>query len=494
MFNIDPARAATGVHARAVKRGYSANHDVYIHLVFTYFSSGQAGHAHKLLEDASLWGFGLLTSNLMISKLMRIGQYDSAMRVFGEMSHRDIVTWNSVIGGSVKNSKANESFMRFKEMMTANIEPDEFTFASMMAACSRLGAISRAEWIHGLLIDKGIRMNSILNSALIDMYSKCGRIETAKGVFNRILRDNVFVYNAMISGLAMHGLAMEAVQLLSQMDFEHILPDALTFVSLLKACGHDGLVEEGRMCFHLMTPKYSIQPQLEHYGAMVDLLGRAGLFEEAYRLIGAMPMEPDAVIWRSLLSSCKTYKKPELGELAATKISQLKSGDYVLLSNTYCSIEKWESAATLRKSMQMKRVQKVHGKSWIEIAGSIHQFKAGDHTHPERELIYMILDRLVRRVKLEGFAFSTELVLMDVSYEEKERNLSLHSEKLAVAFGILKTGPGAEISILKNLRTCYDCHSWIKLVSKVLNRVITVRDRIRFHRFEGGLCSCRDYW
>lgn len=483
-----------GVHARAIKRGYSTNHDVYIRLIFAYFRSGLDDHACKLLEDVSFSCFDLLNSNLMISKFMKIGQYDLAMKVFDEMSQRDVVSWNSVISGSVKNSRFEVAFMLFKEMMSDNIEPNEFTFASVMAACSRLGVISRAEWIHTLLIDKGIQLNPILNSALIDMYSKCGRIERAKNVFNSIQRDNVFIYNAMINGLALHGLAMEAVQLLPQMEFEHVSPDAITFVSLLKACGHDGLVKEGRKCFHLMTQKHSIPPQLEHYGAMIDLLARAGLIEQAYSLIKTMSMEPDSVIWRSILSSCKTYKKPELGQLAATMISQLESGDYVLLSNTYCSIQQWENAATLRKSMQFNRIHKLHGKSWIEISGSIHHFKSGDQTHPDKELIYKLLDRLLHRIKLEGFVFSTELVLMDVSDEEKEHNLSLHSEKLAVAFGILKTGPGVEISILKNLRTCYDCHSWIKLVAKVLNRVIIVRDRIRFHRFEGGLCSCRDYW
>ncbi|KAL9664555.1 hypothetical protein QQ045_019960 [Rhodiola kirilowii] len=485
---------ATRVHAKAVKRGYAANVTVNSYLVLTYVRSRHVDCGRKLLEEVLVYGFDLLTSNLMISEFMRIGECEAAMKLFDEMSDRDVVTWNSVIGGCIKNLKVREGFMVFKEMMRLNVEPDGFTFASMMAGCSRLGVASHAEWIHSLIIDKGIQMNSILNSALIDMYSKCGRIEMAKGVFRSIQCDNVFVYNAMINGLAVHGLAMEAVHLLSQMKVEHVLPDAITFVGLLKACSHGGFVEEGHKYFYLMTREYSIQPQLEHYGAMVDLLGRAGLVEEAYRLIETMTIEPDVVIWRSLLSSCKTHKKPQLGELAVAKISQLKSGDYVLLSNTYCSIEKWESAARLRESMQMKRVHKVHGKSWIEVAGSVHQFKSGDQTHPDREFVYKILDGLVQRVKLEGFAFSTELVLMDVSDEEKEQNLSFHSEKLAVAFGILKTGPGSEIRISKNLRTCYDCHCWIKLVAKLMNRVIIVRDRIRFHRFDGGLCSCGDYW
>uniref|UniRef100_A0A7N0UIS8 DYW domain-containing protein n=1 Tax=Kalanchoe fedtschenkoi TaxID=63787 RepID=A0A7N0UIS8_KALFE len=484
---------AIGVHAKAVKRGYAADPAVNSYLVMM-FRSRHLDLGRKLLGEVRAYGFDLLTSNLMVAELMRTGECSAAMKMFDEMPDRDVVTWNSVVGGCVRNLKIAEAFKVFKDMMRSNVEPDGFTFASMMAACSRLGAISQAEWIHGLMVDKGIQLNAILSSALIDMYSKCGRIEVARGIFNIIHRNDVCVYNAMINGLAIHGLAEGAVELLLQMEVEHVSPDAITFMGLLKACGHGGLVDVGRGCFNLMIRKYSIQPQLEHYGAMVDLLGRAGLLEEAYRLIETMPMDPDVVIWRSVLSSSRTYKKAELGELAIAKISQLKSGDYVLLSNTYCSINKWESAARLREAMQKKRVHKVHGKSWIEAAGSVHQFRAGDQIHPDRDSIYKILEGLTQRVKLEGFVPSTELVLMDVSDEEKEKSLNFHSEKIALAFGILKSGPGAEIRISKNLRTCYDCHSWIKLVAKVLNRVIIIRDRLRFHRFEAGLCSCRDYW
>lgn len=274
---------------------------------------------------------------------------------------------------------------------------------------------------------------------------------------------------------------------------EKISPDSITFVGILTACSHCGLVEEGRKYFNMMRC-HSVEPQLEHYGAMIDLFGRAGLSNDAYAMIKDMPMEPDVVIWRSLLSACRTQRNNDLGELVIKKIENLKSGDYVLLSNIYCSVNKWDTAEQLRNAMKMNRVRKKSGKSWIEISGVIHQFNAGDLSHLERDAVLKILEKLIQRTKRDGYIHTKELVLMDVSDEEKEENLNYHSEKLALAYGILKTSPGTEIQITKNLRTCIDCHVWLKIVSKMLNRVIKVRDRVRFHRFEGGLCSCRDFW
>ncbi|KAI9177323.1 hypothetical protein LWI28_013678 [Acer negundo] len=239
----------------------------------------------------------------------------------------------------------------------------------------------------------------------------------------------------MTSGLAIHGLATDAIAIFLKMEVENVLPDSITFIGLLTACTHCGMVEEGRKYFDYMTSRYSMQPQLEHYGAMVDLLGRAGHVEEAYGIITTMTIEPD-VIWRALLSACITYRKPELGEVATGNISCLKGGDYVLLSNMYCSLERWDSAQRVREIMEKKGVCKNQGKSWLELAGVIHQFKAGDMSHPEITSINMVLGGLNQRTKLEGFLPATELVLMDVSEEEKEGNLYHHSEKLALAYGI----------------------------------------------------------
>ncbi|XP_044494254.1 pentatricopeptide repeat-containing protein At5g50990 isoform X2 [Mangifera indica] len=431
---------------------------------------------------------------MIIEALMKIQECHIAKKVFCKMSDPDVVTWNSMIGGYIRNERFEEALRLFKEMLGSNVEPDKFTFASILTGCARLGALSYALWVHNVMIERAIELNFILSSALIDMYSKCGRIQTAKEVFNSVERSDVSVWNAMISGLAIHGLGRDAIDIFSKMKVENVLPDSITFLGLLTSSSHCGMVEEGRQYFDLMQSQYSIQPQLEHYGAMVDLLGRAGHVEEAFSIITSMKMEPDVVIWRALLSACRTYKKPDLGEVAIANITRLRGGDYVLLSNMYCSLKRWDSAERVREIMKKEGVRKNRGKSWLELAGVIHQFKAGDRSHPQTEAVEKVLGGLIQRAKLEGLLPATELVLMDVSEEEKEENLYLHSEKVALAYGILKTSPGTEIRISKNLRICYDCHSFIKIISKLLNRVTIVRDRIRFHRFEGGLCSCGDYW
>lgn len=487
-------RTAFQSHAKIIKFGYGTYPSLITSLVSTYAHCDCLDLAHQLLDEMPYWGFDLITANLIIASLMKVGEFDFAKRVFRKMLRRDVVTWNSMIGGCVRNERFEEALRFFREMLNSNVEPDGFTFASVINGCARLGSSHHAELVHGLMIEKKIQLNFILSSALIDLYSKCGRINTAKKVFNSIQHDDVSVWNSMINGLAIHGLALDAIGVFSQMEMESVSPDSITFIGILTACSHCGLVEQGRRYFYLMRRHYSIQPQLEHYGAMVDLLGRAGLVEEAYAMIKAMPMEPDIVIWRALLSACRNFKNPELGEVAIAKISHLNSGDYILLSNMYCSLEKWDSAERVREMMKRDGVRKNRGRSWVELGGVIHQFKAGDRSHPETGAIYKVLEGLIRRTKLEGFMPATDLVLMDVSDEEREENLNSHSEKLALAYVILKTSPGTEIRVSKNLRTCHDCHCWMKILSRLLSRVIIVRDRIRFHQFEGGLCSCRDYW
>ncbi|KAI3802572.1 hypothetical protein L1987_30710 [Smallanthus sonchifolius] len=486
--------AVIGTHARMIKLGYETCPSLTSLLVTAYISFNNLNFARQLLNEVPHWKFKLVSSNLIISSLMKMGDVDIAKKVFVKMPKRDLVTWNSMIGGFVRNARFDEAFRFFRKMLSSNMEPDKFTFSSVITSCGRVGALDQAKWVHGLLTEKGIELNFILSSALIDMYSKCGRIETAKSIFEKVRRDDVSVWNAMINGLAMHGLAMDAIATFLKMEDENILPDSITFVGILTACSHCGLTQQGREYFNLMRTKYAIEPQLEHYGSMVDLFGRAGLLKEAYEVIKGMPMDPDVVIWRAFLSACRTHRNPSLGEVAVSKISHLGSGDYVLLSNTYCSVSKWDTAENLRHVMRQKGVNKSRGKSWIEFGGVIHQFKSGDKSHPETESIYKILEGLIGRVRDEGFKPVTELVLMDISDEEKEGNLNYHSEKLALAYGILKSSPGSEIRVSKNLRICIDCHSWMKLVSKVLKRVIIVRDRIRFHRIEDGLCTCGDYW
>nr|KYP62442.1 Pentatricopeptide repeat-containing protein At5g50990 family [Cajanus cajan] len=428
-------RTATKTHARVVVLGFATYPSLVASLVATYARCHQPHIALHVFSNV----LDLFSMNLVIQSLVKGGQCDVAKKVFVKMPVRDVVTWNSMIGGYVRSSRFFDALSLFRRMLSAKVEPDGFTFASVATACARLGAICNAKWVHGLMVEKRVELNYILSAAVIDMYAKCGRIDVSRQVFEEVARDHVSVWNAMISGLAIHGLAVDATLVFSRMEMER-------------------------------------------------------LTEEAYAVIKVMPMEPDVVIWRALLSACRIYRKKELGEVAIANISRLESGDFVLLSNMYCSLKSWDSAERVRQLMKMGGVRKNRGKSWIELGGSIHQFNAADQSHAEMKSIYRVLEGLIQRAKLEGFTPLTDLVLMDVSEEEKEENLMFHSEKLALAYGILKSSPGTKIRISKNLRICLDCHNWIKIVSKILNREIIVRDRIRFHQFEGGVCSCRDYW
>ncbi|KAJ8752649.1 hypothetical protein K2173_005538 [Erythroxylum novogranatense] len=487
-------RTAVETHAKIIRFGYGTDPSLAAHLISSYVRCDRLRLGCNVVAQVGSWTTGLVAVNKIVRNLLNGGEYGIAKRVFDKMPNRDVVTWNSVIGGYVTNSRYDEALRLFRKMLSSNVEPDGFTFASAMSACAKLGAPNYAQWVHQLLVEKRIVLNHILSAALIYMYASCGRIQAAKDMFYSVPRIDVSIWNSMIKGLAVHGLAFDAIEVFSKMEMENVLPDSITFLGILTACSHCGMVTEGGQYFDLMRFRYSIRPQLEHYGAMVDLFGRAGLMEEAYAMIKAMPMEPDAIIWRALLSACRTHKWAELGKFAIENISRLRSGDFVLLSNIYCSQSRWECAQEVRETMKKKGVHKVQGKSWFEWAGKIHQFIAGDKSHPESEAMYKVLEGLMKRTKLEGFVPATDLVMMDVSEEEKEENLYHHSEKLALAYGILKTSPGTEIRISKNLRVCYDCHNWIKMISRMLNRVIIIRDRIRFHQFEGGSCSCADYW
>lgn len=488
------SRTAATVHSKILKQGYDMRPLLLSRLFKAYAACDKLELAHQLLSEICSFSSNVNSANLLIDSFVKVGEIDTAKKVFNLLPARDVVTWNLIIGGCVKSGLFVEAICMLKEMLGTDIEPDGFTFASVVTACSKLGALNHGKWVHALMMEKKIELNYILSSALVDLYSRCGRIETAKSIFDAADKTDVSIWNSMINGLAMHGLAADAVSVFSAMEGGNIKPDPVTFIGIITACSHCGLVQQGRKYFDLMKKDFSIQPQLEHYGAMVDLFGRAGLLEEANTMISEMPMEPDVVIWRTLLSACRTHKNSEMGELAVGKMKHLSSGDYVLLSNIYCSTKEWDNAETVRHTMNKKRVHKSIGKSWVELHGAIHHFKAGDRSHPDTEPIYRVLEALSRRSRMEGYVPAPDLVLMDISEEEKEENLNYHSEKLALAFAILKSSPGTEISISKNLRTCLDCHCWIKIVSKVLHRVITVRDRIRFHRFERGSCSCRDYW
>ncbi|KAG0502718.1 hypothetical protein HPP92_002790 [Vanilla planifolia] len=344
----------------------------------------------------------------------------------------------------------------------------------------------------------GLEDNVYVGTAVVDMYGKCGKVDTARRAFDR-LGDvrNIKSWSAMVAGYGMHGRGEEAVSLFHAMISSGIKPNPITLVSLLAACSHAGLVDEGRHWFRAMRTEYNIEPGVEHYGCMVDLLGRAGHLNEAYDLIKQMKPKPDFVVWGSLLSACKTYKNVDLGEISARKLFELDAkncGYYVLLSNVYADAGRWGDVERMRVMMKTRGLAKPPGFSLLELRGRVHCFLVGDQRHPKHKEIYEYLEELTARMMEAGYIPDGGSVMHDVDLEEKEIALKVHSEKLAVAFAIMSTPPGTTIRVIKNLRVCGDCHAAIKLISKLVGREIVVRDSRRFHQFEGGLCSCGDYW
>jgi len=302
----------------------------------------------------------------------------------------------------------------------------------------------------------------------------------------------------MISGLAKHGYAERALELFHDMISAGVKPNDVTYIAVLSACSHSGLVKEGKEHFRMMQKDHGLIPRMEHYACMVDLLGRSGLVKEALDFINEMPWKADTLVWKTLLGACKTHNNMDVGEIAAKHIIELEPQDpapYVLLSNLYADAGLWDQVARIRSAMRNKNLMKETGLSWMHVENTIHEFRAGDTSHPQAEEIYTKLDKLIRDIKGMGYVPNTSIVLHDMPDELKEQFLLQHSEKIAVAFGLIScTSATKPIRIFKNLRVCADCHSALKYVSKATGREIILRDSNRFHMMKDGECSCREYW
>lgn len=387
----------------------------------------------------------------------------------------------------------------FREMQLAGATPNEYTITSTLAACTKLVALYQGRWLHVYMNKVGVKMNEKLLSSVIDMYAKCGEVDFAMQVFHceEYEKQTVWPWNAMIGGFAMHGRSSDAIQLFTQMELANVFPNEITFLSLLEACSHGLLVKEGRFYFELMSSVYGFVPGIEHYGCLVDVLARAGHLKEAENVILAMPIISDAIVWGALLNGCRIHRDMERGKRIGKIIAELEPnhvGCGLLLANMFSDSGKWDVATHIRKNIESDGIKKIPGCSSIELDGTIHQFLVGDRSHPQTREIYSFLDEVAIKLKRAGYIPEIRGVLLDVDEEEKETAVTRHSERLAIAFGLVNSTPGTRIRIVKNLRICWDCHVVTKLISKMYEREIIVRDRIRFHHFKEGSCSCNDSW
>ncbi|MBA0694462.1 hypothetical protein Goari_004753 [Gossypium aridum] len=332
----------------------------------------------------------------------------------------------------------------------------------------------------------------------MNMYSRCGNVSKAREVFDSMEEKNIVAWTAMISGYGMHGHGSQAIELFNEMSFDGPRPNNVTFVAILSACAHAGLVDEGRQIFTTMKQEYGLVPSVEHQVCMVDMLGRAGHLNEAYQFVkNISPKEPAPAVWTAMLGACKMHKNFDLGVEVAEHLLSIEPenpGHYVMLSNIYALAGRMDRVEKVRNIMIRNRLKKEVGYSTIDVDHKVYLFSMGDKSHPETNQIYLYLDELMSRCREAGYIPASESVMHEVEEEEREYALRYHSEKLAIAFGLLKTGPGVAIRIFKNLRMCQDCHTAIKYISIIANREINVRDRLRFHHFKDGSCSCQDYW
>eukprot|EP01018_Ginkgo_biloba_P031329 Gb_01246 [translate_table: standard] len=391
-------------------------------MISGYGQSGHVGEALKLFKkmprrDAISW-------NVMIAGYAQNGNVDEALELFQKMPGRDAVSWNVMIAGCSQNGYVEEAQKLYRQMQLTGVKPNSETFVIVLPACANLAVLEQGKEIHGVIIKSGFQSYVFVGCSLVDMYAKCGSLEDARKVFDKLPRRDVVLWTTMIAGYAMNGCGKEALQLFEQMQHSGMKPDHVTFVGVLSACCHAGLVADGWRYFHDMSQYYDITPAMEHYCCMVDLLGRAGQLVEAQDFIHKMPIKPDAAVWVSLLGACRIHANIELAECAAERLFELEpknASPYVLLSNIYAAAGRWDDAEKVREMMKDRRVKRNPGCSWIEINKQVYDFFAGDRSHPQMQKIYAKLERLSEQMKAAGYVPDTRFVLNNVEEEHEDR-------------------------------------------------------------------------
>ncbi|KAJ4818425.1 Pentatricopeptide repeat-containing protein [Rhynchospora pubera] len=455
---------------------------------------GRQIHAHIAKLGLSSINF---VGNALVSMYTNSNSMEEARKAFNQLHTQNMISYSTTINGQVANESTEETSEiahPFKNMVRGL---NAFTFASLLSGAARVGLLTKGQKLHAQLLKAGYGSGLPICNSLITMYSRCGYLDDACKVFSEMSRRNVISWTSMITGYAKHGYADTALEMFDEMISAGVRPNGTTYTAVLTACSHAGLVNRGKEHFNSMQRVHRILPRMEHYACMVDLLGRSGLLDEAMNFINSMPIKADALVWRTMLAACKVHGNVELGEIAAKNIFEIEPQDsaaHVLLSNLYAKAGKWDEVAKIRVAMKEQNVNKEAGISWLEIENVIHEFHVGDTCHPRAKEVYAKLDDLIREIKQIGYVPDTSCVLHDIEDDVKEQFLLQHSEKIAVAFGLVAVSGSKPIRVFKNLRVCADCHNAIKLISKTTRRDIIVRDTNRFHRFSNGRCSCGEYW
>nr|KYP44194.1 Pentatricopeptide repeat-containing protein At4g02750 family [Cajanus cajan] len=449
----------------------------------------------------------LISWNSMMTSHVENEKYPRAIQLLVEMlqtrkamNYRDVVTWNALIGGHADNKEPNAAIEAFNSLRQEGVPVNYITIVNLLVALSIIGNLTlldEGQQLHSLIIKLGLESNDYVLNATMDMYGKCGEIDCVFKILPRPRSRSQRSWNILISALARHGFFQQAKEAFNEMLDLGLRPDHVTFVSLLSACSHGGLVDEGLAYFSSMSTEFGVPIGIEHCVCIIDLLGRAGRLAEAETFINKMPVPPNDLVWRSLLAACKIHGNLELARKAADHLFELDSSDdsaYVLYSNVCASTRRWRDVENVRKQMESHNIKKKPACSWIKLKNQVTTFGMGDQYHPQNAQIYAKLEELKKIIREAGYVPDTSYSLQDTDEEQKEHNLWNHSERIALAFGLINSSEGSPLRIFKNLRVCGDCHSVFKMVSKIIGRKIILRDAYRFHHFSSGKCSCSDYW
>uniref|UniRef100_J3LG41 DYW domain-containing protein n=1 Tax=Oryza brachyantha TaxID=4533 RepID=J3LG41_ORYBR len=439
------------------------------------------------------------SQNSLISFYGKCGEAELARRAFEQMGDDEKTTasWSALLAAYTRAGRWAECVESFGAMVREGWRPDESSMVSALSACAHLGAYDVGRSVHCALLRNTTRLNTFMSTSLVDMYAKCGCIEKAAAVFDAMDDKNAWTYSAMVSGLALHGDGLRALEVFDAMVREGHRPDAPVYVGVLNACSRAGLLEEGLRCFDRMRLEHKLTPNAQHYSCMVDLMARAGRLDDARSLIGSMPTGPTDTAWRSLLNACRIHGNLELAERALQELERLgavNAGDYIILADMHARADNWDAAAARRTEAVDRGLAQSPGYSAVEVHGATHRFVSQDRSHPRADDIYEMLHQMEWQLRFEGYKPDTSEVAQDVDEEEKRRVVAAHSQKLAMAFGLLSTPEGAPVRVVTNLRMSKECHAYSALISEIFGREIVVRDRNQFHRFKRGECSCRNYW
>ncbi|CAK9882736.1 unnamed protein product [Sphagnum jensenii] len=463
----------------------------------------------------------------------KCGSIEDACKVFNNMPSRDVVTWNAMISGHVKCGQGQKALELFHQMQQKGVQPTPVTLMGVLNACASMFALQEGRRTHEQIIESGWESDVFVGSSLVDMYAKCGSIEDAKRVFNKLPSRDVVSWNVMILGHVKCGQGQKALELFQQMQQEGVQSDPVTLVGVLNACASVVALEEGRRA-HDWVIKSGWDSIVFVGNSLIDMYAKCGSLEDALKVFNKMPsrdvvtwnamiggyaihghgkealkqfeqmreegVQPDDTTFGCLLSACSHSEFMamwRMGERVAKQVLELEpenAAGYVLLSNLYTATGNRDLSENIEQQRKERSVKKHPGRTWIEVDNEVHTFVVDDQHHPQMIEIHAELKKLSGLMHDAGYVPDTNFVLHDVEEEEKVFHLCHHSEKLAIAFGLINSAPGIPLCIRKNLWVCCDCHTSTKFISKVVGRAIMVRDANRFHHFQDGECSCRDYW